>query len=414
MPKTKSSRRTKNLDSYAQKATNRPQKEKQQLSLSEEEELPTGHPEPKLSNTELSIDVDASDKDLVILPEDNAPLMPKADLLRWLNVEESTVHTNFWKKKRADTPQEIEEETDVINIANSDSDSEIENIPGPSTLRALNIPFTLRVLDIPPTTLAFNTSQSSSRNSSTFPSRASSVALSVPTSDVSFNSQDSMDINKPEDTPVEDPLMAGLDYNGNEIVDAPINLMTPEELAEKGLEAFGVDLIDELGLNQLEMDAEREEDPVPKPVLSQPRISELPPCVDAAKQSDPKEWFVYADESLNLQAVEVGTNKPSPLSVPSAEEVDAGIVNLTNILKPRQKTGRGYKSPPSLGQVVLAWLGLMLQLLQVFKRAGLRGWIEQSLEITKKCSLKGPALAQNLRKWCVAFCKHKEKLPLSK
>ncbi len=73
-----------------------------------------------------------------------------------------------------------------------------------------------------------------------------------------------MDIDEPEDTPVEDPLMVGLDYNGDEIADAPINLMTPEELAEEGLEAFGVDLINELGLDQLKMDAEREEDLVPK------------------------------------------------------------------------------------------------------------------------------------------------------
>ncbi len=108
------------------------------------------------------------------------------------------------------------------------------------------------------------------------------------------------------------------------------------------------------------------------------------------------------------------TNRPSPLSVLSAEEVDAGIVNLVNILKPRRQTGRGYKSPPPLGRVVLARLGLMLQLLWLFKKAGLKGWIDQSLEIAEKCLSKGPGLAQNLCKWCSAFCKNKKKLPLSK
>ncbi|KAF8896998.1 hypothetical protein CPB85DRAFT_1257117 [Mucidula mucida] len=56
----------------------------------------------------------------------------------------------------------------------------------------------------------------------------------------------------------------------------------------------------------------------------------------------------------------------------------------------------------------------MLQLLQLFKQAGLRGWIEQSLEIAEKCSLKEPALARNLCKWSAAFCKHRKKLLLSK
>ncbi len=56
----------------------------------------------------------------------------------------------------------------------------------------------------------------------------------------------------------------------------------------------------------------------------------------------------------------------------------------------------------------------MLQLLKLFKRAGLKGWIEQLLEVADKAVSKGPALARNLRKWSAIFCKDKTKLPLSK
>ncbi|KAF8903827.1 hypothetical protein CPB85DRAFT_1255595 [Mucidula mucida] len=331
MPKTKSGRRTKNLGLYAQK---RLQKGKRQSSPPEEVDNIE-----EVDNTELSTNVDDVDEDLIVLPEDDAPLMPEADLLQWLNVEESAVHTSkgprrrgkyhstqirkelsvrckqeveakkkrkdaqealenarlklkptvlqdFWRKRKTDTQEETQEETDVIDLADTDSDSETDNLPHPSTSRAQ--------VDIPP--ISLDTSRPSSRDSSTFPSRANSVASSVPASDASFNSHDSMDID--EDTPEEDPLMAGLDHEGVEIEDAPINFMTPKELVEEGLEAFGVDLIDELGLDQLEMDDEREEE-LREPESSQPG-SEPPPRVDVAKQPNPKEWYIYADEAFNL------------------------------------------------------------------------------------------------------------------
>ncbi len=91
-----------------------------------------------------------------------------------------------------------------------------------------------------------------------------------------------------------------------------------------------------------------------------------------AAQPSPKECYIYADETFNLQAEKVGTGKASPLSVPTAKEVDDGISNLEAILRPRRKTGYRYKAPPPLGCVILVRLGLMLQLLHFFKWSGLK------------------------------------------
>lgn len=94
----------------------------------------------------------------------------------------------------------------------------------------------------------------------------------------------------------DDPLMRGLEQGGIDIEDTPIDVMTPEELAKEGLKAFGVDLIDKLGLDELEIDTKKDE----QQESAQPRLSALPPHIKAVKRPDPKEWFVYADEAFNL------------------------------------------------------------------------------------------------------------------
>ncbi len=219
---------------------------------------------------------------------------------------------------------------------------------------------------------------------------------------------------------VDNPIAPLLNNNSKEpiqlIDDAPKNLMTHKEMEEEGLEAFGIDLVNELGLDLFEEDDTPSHQTEQPPSSSTPSASASVPSAGPGPsiRPSPKEWFVYADESFNLQAKEVGTEKASPLSTPTAKQVDDSIISLDAILNPRRKTGWGYKPPPPLGRVVLAWLGLMLQLLHLFKQAGLKGWIEQSLEVVDKCSSKGPALARSLRRWTTAFCRDQKTLPLSK
>ncbi|KAF9003480.1 hypothetical protein BDZ89DRAFT_1146046, partial [Hymenopellis radicata] len=399
------------------------------------------------SDADMDVDLvsdsqDSGDEDLVILGEDDAPLMAEGDLLRWLNADSINIHTSSAPKRRGPyhstklgkdmsvrRRQELAKaerkrvEHDqrmrlkptiikdffqsksnltpsVINLVDSNDDSELNTEPIAST-SSLEVPSSF----IP----------SASRASSTVSSREGSVissaASSVPASEFSLDDNEPADVDDDED-----PLMAGLDEDGEDVIDdAPSNLMTSEDMDEEGLAAFSIDLIDELGLDELEDEENSQQYPRDPPQESAPsnRPSPSGPTMPTAARPSPKEWYIYADETFDLRAEEVGTGKASPLSVPTAKEVDDGISNLEAILRPRRKTGYGYKAPPPLGRVVLVRLGLMLQLLHLFKRSGLKRWIEQSLEVAEKCSSKGPSLARKIRRWASAFCKDQKNIPRS-
>ncbi len=76
----------------------------------------------------------------------------------------------------------------------------------------------------------------------------SSATSSVPASEFSLDDNEPADVDDNKD-----PLMAGLDEDGEDVInDAPSNLMTSEDMEEEGLTAFSINLIDELGLDELE------------------------------------------------------------------------------------------------------------------------------------------------------------------
>ncbi|KAF8910887.1 hypothetical protein CPB85DRAFT_1253232 [Mucidula mucida] len=415
MPKYKKTKRAKNLGEYAKRINKKP----------ETREAPPDDSDGKDYSMPEDVPTQDSDEELIVLDEDDAPLMAKGDLLKWLNTTATDVHSSSAPTRcgpyhtcrlgqDVSVEREQREEQRLRLKPTAIKDFFKKNIEFSNNDRDADPPIPSTSLEVPSVPFPLH-SNSLSANSSCAGSVASSAGSAVPASEISTDEYNDTDMDD-----VDDPIAPLLNDNSEEpiqlIDNAPKDLMTHEEMEEEGLETFGIDLVNKLGLDLFEEDNTPSHQTEQPPSSSTPSASASVPSAGPGPsiRPSPKEWFVYADKSFNLQAKEVGTGKASPLSTPTAKQVDDSIISLDAILRPRRKTGRGYKPPPPLGRVVLARLGLMLQLLHLFKRAGLKGWIEQSLEVVDKCSSKGPALACSLCRWTTAFCRDQKTLPLSK
>ncbi len=107
------------------------------------------------------------------------------------------------------------------------------------------------------------------------------------------------------DSDDNDPIMNALDNTPFDIDNAPSYLMTSEELAEEGLDALGVNLVDELGLDE-DKDKDEANSPlspsisVPPGTAQSAGPSAQPSSSIPAARPNPKEWFVHADDLFNL------------------------------------------------------------------------------------------------------------------
>jgi hypothetical protein len=106
---------------------------------------------------------------------------------------------------------------------------------------------------------------------------------------------------------------------------------------------------------------------------------------------------------------------PSPSSQfkppPPSHAVIQCLHRIENILRPKRKTGNGYKDP-HLNVLFRGRLEMMAAFLRLYQAGGFRNWIKSS-EVAATAAGKGSWLARRLREWVRAMIEDENDLPVS-
>jgi hypothetical protein len=139
--------------------------------------------------------------------------------------------------------------------------------------------------------------------------------------------------------------------------------------------------------------------------LQQHRIGPATPLANPAYPTCPHHVSVLLMARVQFSLA------PAPIRAPPTQgDVQQGMINLQQILKPPRKRGRGYINP-AIDLVLRGRLESMQVLMRLFKRSGYTRW-EEASELAAKAAGRGPWLARRLREWTRAFLKDSKKLPV--
>jgi hypothetical protein len=101
--------------------------------------------------------------------------------------------------------------------------------------------------------------------------------------------------------------------------------------------------------------------------------------------------------------------KKQDVPPPPRNVVDSRSAMLEGILRPKRKTGNGYRDN-HLSPSYRARLEALLMFLRLFAKADYQGWMKAS-ELAAAASGKGPWLARRLREWAHALARNENDLP---